>query len=303
MLTVLRTILRILLGLFFITTAVLKLMSLDSFEIYIYSFGLFGFNACAIVARLVIAAEMLIGIFLIAKILYKPTWWLAMLMLAGFTLFLVYVAIFRNDTNCHCMGDILEINPVMSIVKNVVTMLLMLLVRKEDDYRFKGKVAVGVLAVLASVVVPFVLFPTDAAYNLFLKQDNAVNEKDFDLLMQDSTIQSLHLDEGHYVFGVISAECKYCKLSARKIDAIVTNNQLDTNKVLFLIWGSDSAVRAFREETQATRFRYVPIGPLQAIRLVDGQFPTYIFVQDGKPADAVDIRGLGDEKIRDFLTK
>ena len=58
---VIKFILRILIGGFFITTAILKLLSLDSFEIYIYSFNIFSFNLCAIIARLVIAAELLVG--------------------------------------------------------------------------------------------------------------------------------------------------------------------------------------------------------------------------------------------------
>ena len=37
----------------------------------------------------------------------------------GFTLFLIYTAIYRNDANCHCFGSFIEINPVESIIKNI----------------------------------------------------------------------------------------------------------------------------------------------------------------------------------------
>ncbi len=298
-----KLILRILIGLFFITTAVMKLLSLDSFEIYIYSFNLFSFNWCAILARFVIVGELLLGTFLIAKILYKPTWWLTMLMLVGFTLFLIYVAIFREDTNCHCMGDIVKLNPVYSIIKNVITMLLLLLVRKEEDYHFRGKVVVGIVALIAALVVPFALFPTDSVYNLFMKSDNKVNEKMFAEQMQDSTAQALNLSNGNYILGYLSADCKFCKISARKLNTIIENNHLDTNRVVFYIWGAEESVQKFKEETEAIHFRYIPIGPIHAIQLVEGNFPTYVFVQDGKPMEAVDIRGLGDTKIKDFLSK
>lgn len=298
---VVKFILRILIGAFFITTAILKLLSLDSFEIYIYSFNIFSFNLCAIIARLVIAAELLVGAFLIAKILYKPTWWLTLLMLVGFTFFLVYVAIFRQDSNCHCMGDLVELNPAYSIIKNLITIVLLFFIRKEEDYQFKGKKAVGIVLVVLALGVPFILFPTDATYNLFKKSDNNVNEKSFEQFMQDSVAQSLNIQEGNYVLGYLASGCKYCKLSAKKINTMVENNQLDTNKVVFIIWGGDESIQKFKEETDATHFRYAKISPIEAIQLVSGQFPTYVLVKDGKPVEAMDIRGLNDNKIRSFL--
>lgn len=298
---VVKFILRILIGAFFITTAILKLLSLDSFEIYIYSFNIFSFNLCAIIARLVIAAELLVGAFLIAKILYKPTWWLTLLMLVGFTFFLVYVAIFRQDSNCHCMGDLVELNPAYSIIKNLITIVLLFFIRKEEDYRFKGKKVVGIVLAVLALGVPFILFPTDATYNLFKKSDNNVNEKSFEQFMQDSVAQSLNIQEGNYVLGYLASGCKYCKLSAKKINTMVENNQLDTNKVVFIIWGGDESIQKFKEETDATHFRYAKISPIEAIQLVSGQFPTYVLVKDGKPVEAMDIRGLNDNKIRSFL--
>jgi len=298
---VVKFILRILIGAFFITTAILKLLSLDSFEIYIYSFNIFSFNLCAIIARLVIAAELLVGAFLIAKILYKPTWWLTLLMLVGFTFFLVYVAIFRQDSNCHCMGDLVELNPAYSIIKNLITIVLLLFIRKEEDYQFKGKKAVGIVLAVLALGVPFILFPTDATYNLFKRSDNNVNEKSFEQFIQDSVAQSLNIQEGNYVLGYLASGCKYCKLSAKKINTMVENNQLDTNKVVFIIWGGDESIQKFKEETDATHFRYAKISPIEAIQLVSGQFPTYVLVKDGKPVEAMDIRGLNDNKIRSFL--
>lgn len=300
---VVKFILRILIGAFFITTAILKLLSLDSFEIYIYSFNIFSFNLCAIIARLVIAAELLVGAFLIAKILYKPTWWLTLLMLVGFTFLLVYVAIFRQDSNCHCMGDLVELNPAYSIIKNLITIVLLFFIRKEEDYQFKGKKAVGIVLAVLALGVPFILFPTDATYNLFKKSDNNVNEKSFEQFMQDSVAQSLNIQEGNYVLGYLASGCKYCKLSAKKINTMVENNQLDTNKVVFIIWGGDESIQKFKEETDATHFRYAKISPVEAIQLVSGQFPTYVLVKDGKPVETMDIRGLNDNKIRSFLTE
>ena len=69
-------ILRLLIGALFITTAIMKLLTLDEFEAYIYSFNLFSFLLSTVVARLVIMAELLLGICLMSKMLYKYAWWM-----------------------------------------------------------------------------------------------------------------------------------------------------------------------------------------------------------------------------------
>ncbi len=299
----LKFVLRLLIGAFFIVTAIFKLMSLDNFEIYIYSFNWFGFLFASFAARAVIAAELLLGSLLIFKILYKPAWWATMAMMGGFTLLLVYVALFRNDASCHCMGDIVEVNPTMSIVKNIVTIALLLLVREEKDYRFKGKTAVGICLTIASLAVPFALFPMDSVYNLFDKKEYKVNDELLADFMQDSLAQSLDIDQGNYVLGYLASGCEYCKTSAQKIHTIVENNQLDSSRVIFFIWGDKKDVDLFKQETKAVEFRYVEINPVLAVNLVFGQFPTYVMVSDGQIQNATDIRGLNDKEITDFLTK
>lgn len=299
----LKLILRILLGLFFIATALMKLFSLDNFEIYIYSFKLFSFTFSTFVARCVIMAELLLGALLIAKILYKPTWWATMAMMVGFTLLLVYVALFRHDSNCHCMGDLVEINPVWSIVKNIVTMLLLLLVRKEEDYQFRGKVAVGVTLLVAAFAVPFACFPMDSVYNFFGKKEQPVNEKLFTTFMQDSIAQSLDIDRGNYVLGYLASGCQFCRISARKINTIMENNQLDKPRLIFFIWGSDDGIEEFKNDTETFDYQYVKINPVEAVNLVNGSFPTYVFLKDGKIVKAVDLRGIDENDIKAFLNE
>ena len=51
---------RILLGLMFIASAVMKVLSLDTFVIYVYSFKIFSFVLTEIAARLLIAFEMVL---------------------------------------------------------------------------------------------------------------------------------------------------------------------------------------------------------------------------------------------------
>ena len=164
---VLRLLIRLLLGAFFIGTAVLKLLSIDNFEIYIYSFGIFSYTWTTFFSRLLIFIELLIGIGLILKIYFKQIWWLTMLMMVGFTLFLVYAAIFRNDSNCHCFGSLIELNPIQSILKNIITIALLFFIKNEESYDYKPVLKKWLVAstIVVSLVISFVLLPMDVIYN------------------------------------------------------------------------------------------------------------------------------------------
>ena len=280
-------VLRLLIGGMFITTAIMKLLSLDNFEAYIYSFNIFSFLLSTVVARLIIMAELLLGICLMSKMLYKYAWWLTMLMLAGFTVFLIYVAIFRNDTNCHCFGDIIEVDPAHSIIKNVVTMLLMLFIRKEEDYQFKGKKWALVAAVAVSFIVPFCVFPMDAVYNKFVSPVDEVNNATF--------------EKSNYVVAVYASGCKYCKMSAKRMSLMMEQKQLDPSRFQILIWGDSLHIQQFRKETNCEKYPWYHISPYDAIDVVYGKFPTFILTHDGEVIQGIDYRGLDEKLLMEHL--
>lgn len=294
-------ILRLLIGALFITTAIMKLLTLDEFEAYIYSFNLFGFLLSTVVARLVIMAELLLGICLMSKMLYKYAWWLTMLMLIGFTFFLIYVAIFRNDTNCHCFGDIVQLNPAHSIIKNVVTMILMLFIRKEEDYQFKWKKWALTAAIAISFIVPFCVFPMDALYNKFVSPIDEVNNAAFEAIQTDSTMADLDISNGNYVVAVYASGCKYCKMSAKRMSLMMEQNEIEPSKFHILIWGDSTHIQQFMEETNCENFPWHVINPYTAIDVVYGKFPTFILTQDGQVIKGIDYRGLDEAVLREHL--
>lgn len=294
-------ILRLLIGLFFITTAVLKLFSLDEFEVYIYSFNIFGFVFSTVVARLVIMAELLLGICLMSKMLYKYAWWLTQLMLLGFTFLLIYIAIFRNDTNCHCLGDFVELNPVASIIKNLVTMALLFLVKNEEDYQFKGKKWALTAAFVVAFAVPFCVFPMDVVYNKFVSPIDQINKEAFANIQVDSTMTNFDISKGNYVVAVYASGCKYCKMSAKKINQMLETNRVEADKFQILIWGDTAHIQQFREETKCERYPWHVIHPYVAIDMVYGQFPTFILTHDGEIVKAFDYRGMDEKELSEYL--
>ena len=300
---ILRLTIRLLLGVFFISTAVLKLLSIDNFEVYIYSFGLFSYTWTTFFSRLLIFIELIIGISLILKIHFKQIWWLTMLMMVGFTLFLIYAAIFRNDSNCHCFGSLIELDPVQSIVKNIITIALLLFIRNEQSHDYKPIIKrwlIGI-SIVASLIIPFVLMPMDVIYNKIYSEKENVNTVAFYESLSDSTYfdgnKLMDVSEGRYLINYALAGCKYCRIGAEKLTLMVDRHGISHEKVKFIIGGSDEAIARFIENTNTSNYEHWKIPAPQFMSITFGKFPIYVFVEDGKVVKAGDFRMIDDDLI------
>ena len=146
--TILPLALKMLLGLVFIVSAVLKIFDMDKFEIYIYSYHFFSLNFSFLVARAAIIAELVMGIGLVSNCFHKLMWWGSVVMLGAYTLLLIYALVLGRTDNCHCFGDYLQFNPWQSILKNGVLLSLFALIYRVKGWNFRGQrwALVGVLA-------------------------------------------------------------------------------------------------------------------------------------------------------------
>ena len=82
---------------------------------------------------------------------------------------------------------------------------------------------------------------------------------------------------------------------------MVTFNKIDSTKVLYFIWGDSTSVQEFRKETKSEPFLYVPINPVKAIRITDGAFPLFLFIQDGEVQRTADLRQLTEKEVISHL--
>lgn len=292
-----RLTIRLLLGVFFIGTAVLKLLSIDNFEVYIYSFGLFSYTWTTFFSRLLIFIELMMGISLILKIYFKQIWWLTMLMMIGFTLFLVYAAIFRNDSNCHCFGDLIELNPTQSIFKNIITIALLLFIRKERSYDYKPLLKKWLVAItlLLSLAIPFILVPMDVIYNKIYSEKDNVNTVAFYESLGDSTF--VDLQQGRHLINYVLAGCKYCRIGAEKVTMMMDRHGISHDRLKFFIGGSDEAIAKFVEATGTEDYEHWKIPAPQFMAITFGKFPLYVLIEDGKVIKAGDFRILDDNMI------
>ncbi|MBO5957386.1 MAG: hypothetical protein J6Q39_07520 [Bacteroidales bacterium] len=299
-------------GSVFIIAAILKLISIDEFEIYIYSFDIFSFLLMTFVSRFIIIGEFVLGLFLILKINYKTTWRLAFISLILFTLFLVYVAIFRNDDNCHCFGELVELSPLESIVKNLILIALLLLSQKpkaksqQPTAKSQKPKAKSLVVLLSCCLVVFILTPPDSIYKMIYSTEKEVSTIDLyesfdEVLKIDFTEEGVEFDtitnfkDGEkQLIAVVSAGCKYCKLGLKKLSLMMKNEDISLDDVDVFIWGSPEGIIDFREETMTEDFGYWHIMPNKAIEVTYGRFPIFIMIKEKDIIKVGDFRDLDD---------
>lgn len=298
----LKIFLRLLIGFVFIGSAVLKLLSIDQFELYIYSFGIFNFFLTSILSRILILFEFLLGVFLICRFFYSKTWWLTIITMIGFTLFLAYTALFRQDANCHCFGSFIEINPIESIIKNGIIIALLLLVRNQHERYFKYKKWLISSVLVCGFVATFVLFPPDTFYNKIYRPKTKVDIKSFHNIISDPAKFSLSTVNGTHIIAFYVSGCKFCKMSMQKVDQIFQRNKISSEKFVAIVLGGPKEIDIFKKETQSFGYQmYNHTDPVQFLNAVFGSFPTLVYMNNDSIVKVVNYRGIEEDEMVHFL--
>lgn len=303
--TIILSIIRILLGFVFIISASLKLMSIENFELYVYSFGLFNFVATSFLTRILIVLEFLIGIGLIFRIFYKQVWWSAVTFLIAFSLFLIYASIFRGDENCHCFGDLIELNPLPSIFKNVIMLVFLLRVKRQEELHHSIKPYITTISIVCALFIAFLGVPPHVVYSkLFDDTDERFNPTAFSDIIQQDSFNNILDSSKNEIIGFVSATCGHCKAGNKIMQAIFEQNEIDESSFKNVIWASsDSSLSVFKDTTNTQNYSYTVMSPRFLIDICYGHFPTYVFFEKGKFLKAINYKEINENEIIEFLDK
>lgn len=158
-------ILKLLLGALFVFSALAKFVSIDEVYVYIYSFGFLSLNLSVVAGWFLIGTELLLGMMLIGGWHHRWVCLANLLMLLGFCGFLSYSFFIGRTDNCHCFGELLPFDPLRSLLKNAVLIVLSLIVWRfgQPSQAFEEKLSSGKLLLykpwcfilsIVAVVVP-----------------------------------------------------------------------------------------------------------------------------------------------------
>ena len=291
--------LKVLLGLVFIVSAVLKVFDMDRFEIYVYSYHFFNLNFSFFVARAAIILELVLGIGLLSQTMHKLYWWGSVAMLGGYSLLLIYALTLGRTDSCHCFGDFLQLDPKQSLIKNGVLLVLFLLVYKMDSWRTPFRWLILIIAVMASSIGVFVASPpdnlvnSDPAHNLQIEL--------FEEMLDEAPLDSLHLDEGKQIVCFFSAGCEYCQTAARKLSLMQQFHGFPRERVTYLFMGGEAEVSRFYELSESERYREVIYPDSRMLKAVSGNLPTIVLMENGEVVKECGLRDMQEDEIKAFF--
>lgn len=251
---------------------------------------------------------MILGSFLIFNIYHKLTWHTIFIVEILFTAFLIFTTLYRDDANCHCFGELIELSPIESIVKNAITIALLFLIR--NDKERQCKTLLPIILCLISLIATFVITPMDSIYKKIFSTEKNISTIDLydslnemmkiDFEEDEITIDSTNhftLNDGKQMMVVVSSGCKYCRLGVKKLSLIVKNNDINKDNINIVIWGSNEGIIDFSEETETRDYRYWLINPHRAIDITYGHFPTIIWLEDKNVVKVGDFRDIEEKSL------
>ena len=293
-------VLRMALGALFIVSAIAKLIGIDRFEIYIFSFNLLPLTWSMMAARLVIVAELLVGIGLMANIAKRLVDTCALLMLVCFTLFLGYAALSGRTDSCQCMGSLVEFDPLQSIAKNAVLLLLLVVAMGARPWSWRPRWFVWLPVVLAPTVTVFVLSAPDNW--LFGPSDEIYNAEQLDsAIAPDGELAPLKLAEGRHAVAFLSPGCQFCRMADEKLTHICRRNGLDSTAFVYIIPAADSTVAPLTLDTVSFIRPGHLVPPMTFALITYGQRPMLILMENGKVTATCHYRNINEKQIVDFL--
>ena len=293
-----KSVLKVLLGLVFIVSAVLKLFDMDQFEIYIYSYHFFSLNASFMVARLAIILELVLGIGLISNCLHKLMWWGSVAMLIGYTLLLIYALTLGRTDSCHCFGDFLQLDPKQSLIKNLVLMLLFLPIYRMEEWKTPFRWLILCLAIMASTIGVFVVSPPDHLTSNSDPEQNLQMEL-FNEMLDNAPLDTLNLRDGKKVICFFSTGCEVCQMAARKLSLMQQFYGFPKENITCLFMGNEEGIADFYEQSESAHYRDVLYPDVvRMLKAVQGNLPTIVFLENGVVVREYGFRNMDEAEIK-----
>lgn len=296
-----KSVLKVLLGLVFIVSAILKVFDMDRFEIYVYSYYFFSLNFSFLVARAAIIVELVLGIGLVSNTLHKMYWWGSMAMLMGYTLLLIYALHLGRTDSCHCFGDFLQLDPKQSLVKNGVLMFLFILIYRMEGWQTPFRWLILCLAVMTSTIGVFVASPPDNLTSYSNPEHNLQKEL-FDEMLDETPLDTLNLREEKQVVAFFSTGCEYCQMAAQKLSLMQRFYGFPADNITFVFMGSEDGIDRFYEESASAHYRSVLYPDVvRLLKVINGNFPVIVLMDNGEVVHEYGFRNMREDEIKAFM--
>lgn len=290
---------RVLVGLFFIVSAVLKFFSIDAFELYVFGLEIFSLNVSFFFVRLLLAFEFSMGVALLSNQYRRLVDFLAYGILAVFSVFLIVQIANGYSGNCQCMGDSIDVPPATSLLKNII--LALLLFASSRGCRFSLKYAQWWLPLQAVVVIAFIF--------IISPPDTFAQERKMDVhkdglerfVAQNPQIQQAFKRQPTVMLCLFSTTCHVCQFSAKKMQLLADKYKVPHDCIFELFVGSDVQRRKFYTKSHSQQYPFVLLSP-EAFWSMTRAVPVFVIYRNGKMTDQFSYRTLSEERIKGLVS-
>ena len=296
-------IVRIIIGVVFLASAISKFLSIDQFELYTYSLNIFSLNTSMIFSRLLISLEAILGIFFIFNFNAKLTWRITITLVSLFSIFLIVLIIKGSKENCHCFGEVIDLNPIHSLLKNILFIVLLFLIKPKRIITHRTPGFLSVIIILAGLATPMILSPPD--FMMYKAHDTAGQQFSLNGLTEP-TIEILSLNEpdifkGKVALCFFSTKCRYCKMAARKMSILSNKFQIQEN-VIYIFMGNPEELKDFYHDSRSDKFPDLIIRPKDFLQITHNEMPKIFLLEDGIIKHLFSYRDISEKDVKDFFT-
>lgn len=297
------TICRIIIGLVFILSAVLKYWSIEAVDLFFFDHKLFPWVITTLLSRLLISFEAVIGIMLIIGIYPKLFKILTFATLIGFTIYLLLKPLLFDvtDENCFCFGDKIQLSDTQTIIKNIILLILALALNWTNWWKTKYSKLILIIISILIVGTAFTIKPPDFIQSKIYDHSVDIRPEVFERVKGYDNIKALNVDKGRKVICWYSTGCKYCKRAAKKIDIIIDRHNLDRNDFIEVFGGKEKPLTQFYKESNTKPLQYTFIDVISFLNTTHGRMPVIFLLENGKVIKLYKLTTIDEEFIVDFL--
>lgn len=279
-----RSVLRVLVGVVFCVSAVAKLVAIDNFELYVYSYGWLSLSQSFVAARLCIGWELVLALLLLSGWWKKFARTVTVLTLVAFSLFLCYALLVGRNESCECFGQLLHMNPWESLLKNGVLVMLVLVGyhKAESGERKAWKVVTTVLATVVLMVMPFVVSVPDSwGFGPYREPYGEVALK---AATEDGgALAKMDVGEARRLVAFVTPKCPYCKLARKKLEGIVNRHSLEEGCVVYV--------------------EPDDIGQELFVQITYGARPLMLLMEGQEVKATYHLRNVDEDEVAEFLSR
>lgn len=289
---------RCLLGLMFLISAILKFISIGSFESYVFSLDFFNLTMSSYLSRCLLFVEASLGCLLITTLYKKEVDILSFLLLFLFSSLLIYLVIIGEEGNCHCMGETFSFSPIQSLLKNLLLFILLFFAMKSKPFQLKYPRIILSLILLSSFVFSFAQLPVGFGNERETKFNVEAYEK---LEQTQSVLQNVKKHELSFVC-FMSVKCKHCKLAMRKLEVCLKDATVQPC-VQWVVWGDEEGMNEFIKETGVKMQSHFFMDPVDMMPITGYNIPLILIFKKGELVSKMSNATFDDELCRKLLSE